>query len=76
MRPILSPRERQTLAMFAEGYSQPEIAHRLGVSVKSVETFYARAKRKMRLQSRVDVVRFAFRRGWLFPRLKRKVPAR
>jgi len=49
----------------ALGYSNKEIAARLKVSVKTVETYKARAMDKLQMRSRVDIVRFAVRSGWL-----------
>jgi DNA-binding CsgD family transcriptional regulator len=37
----------------------------MGVSVKTVEVYKARAFEKLGVQSRVDVVRLAVRNGWL-----------
>jgi two-component system response regulator NreC len=63
--PELTDREVATLRHIAEGYSNKEIGAALGVSVKSVETFKARAMRKLGLGSRVDVVRLARERRWV-----------
>jgi DNA-binding NarL/FixJ family response regulator len=51
--------------LIAWGYSNKEIAARMGLSVKSVESFKARALKKLGGRSRVDLVRYAFRQGWL-----------
>jgi DNA-binding NarL/FixJ family response regulator len=61
----LSAREVQVVRLVALGYSNKEIAARLKVSVKTVETYKARAMGKLQMRSRVDVVRFAVRSGWL-----------
>jgi DNA-binding NarL/FixJ family response regulator len=61
----LSEREAEVLRLVALGYCNKEIATRLRVSVKTVETYKARAVRKLGATSRVDVVRHALRRGWL-----------
>jgi len=61
----LSPRESEVLRLIALGYANKEIAAHLGVSVKTVETFKARAARKVGAHSRVDIVRFAIARGWM-----------
>jgi DNA-binding NarL/FixJ family response regulator len=61
----LSPRERDVLRLTALGYSNKEIAIRLDVSVKTVETYKARASEKIGLRTRADIVRFAATKGWL-----------
>lgn len=61
----LSAREEAVLRMTAQGFSNKEIAARLEVSVKSVETYKARATGKLKLHSRAQIVRFGASRGWL-----------
>ena len=61
----LSEREDAVLRLIAEGYSNKEVAARLELSVKSVETYKARAMEKLGLHSRVDLVSYAVRQGWL-----------
>jgi DNA-binding NarL/FixJ family response regulator len=61
----LSDREGEVLRLTAEGYLNKQIASRLSLSVKTVETYKARAMEKLALRSRVDVVRYATERGWL-----------
>lgn len=61
----LSEREIQVLRRIAEGYSNKEIAEQIETSVKTVETYRARAMEKLGLRSRVDIVRYAVLRGWL-----------
>lgn len=60
---ILSPREREVLALLAQGYSQPEIAPRLRISVKTVETYRARISEKLELKTRAELVQFAMKTG-------------
>lgn len=60
----LSDREGEVLRLIAFGYANKEIAARLDVSVKSVETYKARAMEKLGLRSRVDIVRLARDSGW------------
>lgn len=64
-RPSLSERETDVLRMIAQGYSNKEIATALSISVKTVETYKARAMEKLSLDSRVAIVRFAAEQGWL-----------
>ncbi|HEU5097727.1 MAG TPA: response regulator transcription factor [Roseiflexaceae bacterium] len=61
----LSEREADVIRLIAYGYSNKEIATQLGLSVKTVETYKARAVDKLGLDSRVAIVRYALQRGWL-----------
>lgn len=61
----LSEREREVLVHIARGFSNKEIAATLGLSIKTVETYKARVADKLGLRSRVDIVRYAARKGWL-----------
>jgi DNA-binding NarL/FixJ family response regulator len=61
----LSDREAEVLRLIARGHSNKEIASRLLVSVKTVETYKARSMKKLGLAGRVDLVRYASLRGWL-----------
>lgn len=61
----LSERERQVLIGIAQGFSNKELAATLGLSVKTVETYKTRVAEKLGLRTRVDIVRYASRQGWL-----------
>jgi DNA-binding NarL/FixJ family response regulator len=61
----LSDRESEVARLTAAGHSNKEIAIHLGVSVKTIESYKARAMSKLDLATRVDVVRYALRKGWL-----------
>ena len=61
----LSDREAEVARLIAAGYTNKEIASRLAVSVKTVETYKARSMEKLGLESRADLVRYALQRGWL-----------
>jgi DNA-binding NarL/FixJ family response regulator len=61
----LSEREEEVLRLIAQGYSNKKISARLDVSVKTVETYKARSFEKLGLHSRVELVRYALRCGWL-----------
>ncbi len=61
----LSPRETDVLRFTAQGYSNKEIAGRLELSVKSVETYKSRAAEKLGLRSRAEIVRYGVARHWL-----------
>jgi DNA-binding NarL/FixJ family response regulator len=58
-RPRISPREEAVLRLVALGHTNREAAQRLGVSVKTIETFRARACRKLQLESRAALVSYA-----------------
>lgn len=62
---LLSPRERQVLQLVAEGYTNQQIADRIYVGVKSVETYRARIGQKLSLKNRADFVRYALEAGLL-----------
>jgi DNA-binding NarL/FixJ family response regulator len=61
----LSERESETLRLTAWGYSNKEIASRVGLSVKTVEVHKANGMKKLGMQSRIDIVRYALLQGWL-----------
>lgn len=59
----LSPREKEILRLVALGDTNREIASRLFLSVRTVETYRARLMEKLDLKSRGELVRFAVRKG-------------
>jgi two-component system response regulator NreC len=61
----LSPRETEVLSLVAWGYSNKEIANKLEISIRTVETYKARLMEKLDLHSRADMVRYALHQGWL-----------
>lgn len=61
----LSEREGEVVRYVAHGFSNKEIAAKLDVSVKTVETYRYRATDKLGLRSRADLVRYAIDQGWL-----------
>jgi len=63
--PTLTDRETQVLKFSALGFTNKEIARRLDVGVKSVETYKARGAEKLGLRSRAAIVRYAATQGWL-----------
>jgi DNA-binding NarL/FixJ family response regulator len=68
----LSDRERDVLRMVAEGYSAPDIAARLGISSKTVDTYRHRIGEKLGVNGRPEYVRFALRTGLLATEATRK----
>lgn len=61
----LSDREAEVLRLVALGHLNKQIAAQLDLSIKTVETYKARAMEKLDLKSRVEVVRYAVRVGWI-----------
>ncbi|MGY6215361.1 response regulator [Methylolobus aquaticus] len=55
----LSPRERDVIGMIAQGHSSKEIARRMGLSPRTVDTYRNRLMRKLDLHCLADVVRYA-----------------
>ena len=62
---VLSKREEQVLCAFAEGFAPKEIAARLHLSVKTIETYRARISEKLELRTRNDMVRYCLEAGLL-----------
>jgi two-component system response regulator NreC len=62
---ILSDREWQVLSLVAQGHSSQQIAKRIFVGVKTVETYRARIADKLGLRTRSELVRYAVRMGLL-----------
>jgi DNA-binding NarL/FixJ family response regulator len=58
----LTAREREVLRHIARGYMYKEIAHRLGISVKTVEAHVSSVLRKLQLSSRHELSRWAVER--------------
>jgi len=61
----LSEREKDVLIQLAWGYSNKEIAAKLRISVKTVETYKVRIGEKLGLRSRSEMVQYAMRQGWM-----------
>lgn len=61
----LTEREMAVLKAVALGFTNKEIARQLAISVKSIETYRARASTKLDLNSRAQLVRYASTQGWL-----------
>ncbi len=59
----LTSREREVLQLAAEGHANAEIADRLFISRRTVETHRANVFQKLGLRTQTDLVRFALRRG-------------
>ena len=61
----LTTREDEILHDIAVGYSNREIAEKLEISVKTVETYKAGALQKLKICTRREIVRYAILRGWM-----------
>jgi two-component system response regulator NreC len=61
----LTAREREVLYLVAEGHTNAEIADRLFISRRTVETHRANLMRKLDLRTQTDLISYALRRGIL-----------
>ncbi len=59
----LTTREREVLQLAAEGHTNAEIAARISLSPRTVETHRGNLMRKLGLRSQTDLIRYALRRG-------------
>jgi len=66
----LSSREREILQLLAENKSNKEIATRLGISVRTVETHRRSVMQKLNANSIVELVHYAIRNGIVQPSIK------
>lgn len=62
---LLTPRERETLQLSAEGRSCAEVGDQLSISPRTAEMHRASAMRKLGLKRQTDLIRYALRRGML-----------
>jgi two-component system response regulator NreC len=63
----LSQREREVLTLLAQGHTNQQVADRLFLSVKTIETYRSRINDKLGLRSRADLVRYALELGLIGP---------
>jgi DNA-binding NarL/FixJ family response regulator len=63
----LTPRELEIVKLVAEGYSSDEIAETLVISRKTVEHHRSNVLEKLGMHDRVDLTRYAIRRGLVEP---------
>ncbi|MEO9176570.1 MAG: response regulator transcription factor [Gaiellales bacterium] len=64
---ILTPREIEVVKLIAEAQSSKEIAAQLVISVKTVERHRANILEKLGMRDRVELTRYAIRRGLIQP---------
>jgi DNA-binding NarL/FixJ family response regulator len=63
----LTPRESEVVKLIAEGHTSREIAEQLVISDKTVERHRANVLEKLGMRDRVDLTRYAVRRGLVEP---------
>jgi DNA-binding NarL/FixJ family response regulator len=63
----LSPREQEVVKLIAEAFTNRQIAETLHVSEKTVESHRTNVFRKLGMRDRVELVRYAIRRGLVEP---------
>jgi DNA-binding NarL/FixJ family response regulator len=63
--PHLTDQEEEVVRLVGQGFTNIEIADRLEMSIRAVETCKLQAMKKLQLRSRIDVVRYADAQGWL-----------
>ena len=59
----LTPREQEVLKLIAEAFTNKQIAETLHLAEKTVESHRANLLRKLGMRDRVELVRYAIRRG-------------
>jgi DNA-binding NarL/FixJ family response regulator len=59
---LLSPREQEVMRLLARGYAYKEIARRLTISIKTVETHASNVLRKLQVSNRHELTRWAAKR--------------
>jgi DNA-binding NarL/FixJ family response regulator len=64
---VLTPRELEVLKLIAEAKTSKEIAAALVISVKTVERHRANILEKLGMRDRVELTRYAIRRGLIQP---------
>lgn len=60
---ILSAREREILQLISEGVSTKEIAFKLNLSTKTIETHRVNIMRKLKIDNLADLIKYAIREG-------------
>jgi two-component system response regulator NreC len=63
----LTAREREIVRLVALGHTSREIAERLVLSVRTVETHRGRIHKRLNVSSRAELVRWALEQGLLAP---------
>jgi DNA-binding NarL/FixJ family response regulator len=66
-RARMTPRQREILQLVAEGHSTKDIAHKLELSIKTVETHRVRLMERLDIHDVAGLVRYAIRIGMVMP---------
>jgi DNA-binding NarL/FixJ family response regulator len=64
---VLTPRELQVLKLIAEAHTSKQIAETLFISIKTVERHRQNILEKLGMRDRVELTRYAIRRGLIQP---------
>ena len=64
---LLTPREEEVVKLVAEAYTNDEIGAMLHISKKTVERHRANILEKLGMRDRVELTRYAIRRGLIEP---------
>jgi DNA-binding NarL/FixJ family response regulator len=64
---LLTPRELEVLKLIAEGHTSKEIAAMLVISIKTVDRHRTNMLEKLHMRDRVELTRYAIRRGLIEP---------
>jgi DNA-binding NarL/FixJ family response regulator len=64
---VLTPRELEVLKLIAEAYTSKEIAEKLFISIKTVDRHRQNILEKLGMRDRVELTRYAIRRGLIQP---------
>jgi DNA-binding NarL/FixJ family response regulator len=70
LAPYLTPREKEIIALVAQGFTSKEIAAKLHISVATVETHRTNLMAKLRVRNVAELVSWAFRMGQAKPNPK------
>jgi two-component system response regulator NreC len=61
----LSRREKEVVQLVAMGYKNKEVAEKLGVATKTVETHRANIMNKLALRNIAQLIRYAIKKGFV-----------
>jgi DNA-binding NarL/FixJ family response regulator len=64
---LLTPREQEIVKLIAEGLTSDEVAEQLSISSKTVDRHRANVLEKLGMRNRVELTRYAIRRGLVEP---------
>lgn len=63
IKDILTPREQELFKLLADGHSNQDIAEKLIISIKTVQTHRAHIMEKLNLNNRTELIKYAIRQG-------------